>query len=176
MAVLINPVRKSTSSFYRLLTLLLRAGLVVALVFAGWWVYSELPHQPADAPQGSYDETTVQIVLRQSPGMGAGALGIPVELYPVDVVAVRHEYFTERRAGKRFDDFLNERMKGRRTITARLDKDGQGSVVVPAGNWWVHARLEGEEELEWRLPISIAGPRQTVELTSHNVYTRARSF
>lgn len=167
---------KTTSSFYRLLTLLLRAGLIVALVVAGWLVYSELPHQPADVSQASYDETTLQIVLRQSAGMGAGALDIPVELYPVDVVAVRHEYFTERRAGKRFDDFLNERMKGRRTITARLDKEGQGLVVVSAGNWWVHARLEGEEELEWRLPINVAGRKQTVELTSHNVYTRARSF
>ena len=167
---------KTTGSFYRLLTLLLRAGLIVALFVAGWWVYSALPHQPAAVSQASYDETTLQVVLRQSAGMGAGALDIPVELYPVDVVAVRHEYFTERRAGKRFDDFLKDRMAGRRTITARLDKEGQGLVVVPAGNWWVHARLEGEEELEWRLPVNVAGRKQTVELTVHNVYTRARSF
>jgi hypothetical protein len=155
---------------------MLRAGLIVALFAAGWWVYSELPHQPADASQASNGDTTLQIVLRQSAGTGTGALDIPVELYPVDVVAVRHEYFTERRAGKRFDDFLSERMGGRRTISARLDKQGQALVVVAAGNWWVHARLEGEEELEWRLPIKVAGRKQTVELTSQNVYTRARSF
>ena len=34
----------------------------------------------------------------------------------------------------------------------------------------------GEEVLEWRLPISVGGGKQIVELTSQNVYTRARSF
>lgn len=167
---------KTTSSFYRLLTLLLRAGLLVALFAAGWLVYSNLPHQPADTAQAAFGDTALQIVLRQAAGSGTLALDIPVELYPVDIVAVRHEYFTERRAGKRFDDFLSERMEGRRPVTTRLDKEGQGLVVVGAGNWWVHARLEGEEELEWRLPITVAGAKQTVELTSQNVYTRARSF
>ena len=167
---------KSNSTFHRLLTLALRAGLIVSLFAAGWWVYRELPDQPAEVSQASDSNTTLEIVLRPSPGIGTGALDIPVELYPVDIVAVRHEYFTERRAGKRFDDFLNERMKGRQTVTGGLDKQGQGLVVVSPGNWWVHARLEGEEELEWRLPINVAGPKQTVELTTQNVYTRARSF
>jgi len=167
---------KTTSGFYRLLTLLLRAGLLVALFAAGWLVYSNLPHPPTDTARASFGDTALQIVLLQSTGSGALALDIPVELYPVDIVAVRHEYFTERRAGKRFDDFLSERMEGRRSVTARLDKEGQGLVVVSAGNWWVHARLEGEEQLEWRLPITVAGAKQTVELTSQNVYTRARSF
>ena len=166
---------KSTGTFHDLLVLLLRAGLVGALFAAGWLVYSELPPQPS-ATESSNTETTVQIVLRPSPGMGPGALDIPVELYPVDLVAVRHEYFSERRAGERFDDFLFERMKGRKTITANLDKQGQASVVVSAGNWWVHAQLAGEEVLEWRLPISVGGGQQIVELTSQNVYTRARSF
>jgi hypothetical protein len=167
---------KTTSNFYRLLILLLRAVLIVVLFAAGWLVYRELPNQPTDASPSSHGETTLQIVLRQPAGLGSGALDIPIELYPVDVVAVRHEFFTERRAGKRFDDFLNERMEGRRTISARLDKQGVGLVLVSAGSWWVHARLEGEEELEWRLPINVAGSKQTVELTSQNVYTRARSF
>src|SRR5687768_15558375 len=99
---------KSPGVFYRFMTLLLRAGLVVALFAAGWWVYIKLPHEPAGASQASYGDTTLQIVLRQPAGIATGALDIPVELYPVDVVAVRHEYFTERRAGKRFDDFLSE--------------------------------------------------------------------
>lgn len=167
---------KSTSILYRLLTLLLRAALIVALLLAGWWIYRELPHPPADPTPASHGETILQIVLRQAEGLGAAPLDIPVELYPVDVVAVRHEYFTERRAGKRFDDFLNERMQGRQTVTARLDKQGQGLVVVSKGNWWIHARLEGEEELEWRFPVNAVERRQTVELSPHNVYTRARSF
>ena len=74
----------------------------------------------------------LQIVLRPM-GINAATLDIPVELYPVDIVAVRHENFTERRAGKRFDDFLNERMQGRNPVNAKFDKDGQTTIVVNAG-------------------------------------------
>lgn len=116
----------------------------------------------------------MQIVLR--PSAGIEALDIPVELYPIDIVAARQEYFTERRAGKRFDDFLSERMKGRSPVTARLDKQGLASVVINPGNWWLHALSSGEDDLEWRLPVNVAGRNQTVELTSQNVYTRTRSF
>ncbi len=167
---------KSTGIIYGSLILLLRAGLIGALFATGWFVYSELPRKPAAAAEAPKADTALQIVLRQSAGIEAGALDIPIELYPVDLVAARHEYFSERRAGKRFDDFLIERMKGRKTITAKLDKQGQATVVVSAGNWWVHAQLAGDEELEWRVPISVGGGKQTVELTSQNVYTRARSF
>jgi hypothetical protein len=118
----------------------------------------------------------LQIILRQPATTVPEARDISVELYPVDIVAVRHEYFTERRAGKRFDDFLTERMNGRKPVTARLDREGQTSVVISPGNWWLHATLPGEENLEWRLPVVIAGSNQTVELTSQNVYTRTKSF
>lgn len=118
----------------------------------------------------------LQIVLRPSGFNNAEALDIAVELYPIDVVAARHEYFTERRAGKRYDDFLSERMKGRSRVAAKLDKYGQTFVSINPGSWWLHALLSGEEELEWRLPITVAGRKQTVELTSQNVYTRTRSF
>jgi hypothetical protein len=149
---------------------------VVALVFSGWLIYSKLPHQTAATRQTKRGETTLQIVLRPSVGSGAETLDIAFELYPFDIVAARHEYFTERRAGTRFDDFLKERMKGRTPITARLDKQGQAFVVVGPGSWWLHAQLPGDENLEWRLPIDIVSPKQTVELTSQNVYTRTKSF
>jgi hypothetical protein len=167
---------KTTSLSYSLLTLFLRASLVVALFLSGWLIYSKLPHQPATNPQATRAETNVQIVLRPPAVSGAEALDIAVELYPFDIVSVHHEYFTEPRAGKRFDDFLQERMKGRTPVTARLDKQGQAFVVVSRGIWWLHAQLPGEENLEWRLRVDIAGPRQTVELTSQNVYTRSKSF
>jgi hypothetical protein len=165
---------KTTGIFHGLLTLLLRAGLIVALVSTGWVIYSQLPAPPSADPQSSSGETTLQIVLQ--PPAGTEALDIPVELYPIDIVAVRHEYFTERRAGKRFDDFLSERMKGRKPVTGRLDNQGQTSVVIRPGTWWLHARLSGEEDLEWRLPIAVSGGKQIVELTSQNVYTRTKSF
>ena len=165
---------QTTSLSYRILTIGLRAGLIVALVAAGWLIYSRIPRAP-ESETASKEETTLQIVLRGS-DLNAASLEIPVEIYPIDIVAVRHEYFTERRAGKRFDDFLVERMKGRTPVSARLDKQGQATVGLNPGNWWLHALLDGEEQLEWRMPLTVTGKKQTIELTSENVYTRARSF
>ena len=156
--------------------LVLRAGLIAALIAACWAIYSQLPNQPASEPQAANGETVLQIVLRPSLNREVEVLDIPVELYPVDIVSVRDEYFTERRAGKRFDDFLSERMKGRNPVTAKLDRQGQTSVAINPGNWWLRALLSGDEELEWRLPIKVSGRKQTVELTSKNIYARTRSF
>lgn len=167
---------KTTSISYSLLTVFLRAALVAALVFSGWLIYSKLPHESAKDSLASNPETTLQIVLHPSENDSANALDISIEIYPIDIVAARHEYFTERRAGKRFDDFLTERMKGRTPVSTRLDKQGQTSVVLSRGSWWLHAQLSGEENLEWRLPLNVAGDKQTVELTSHNIYTRTKSF
>jgi hypothetical protein len=167
----VNP-RGTLSS---LAVLLLRAMLVAALLFSGWLIYSKLPHRSDTNAKASRNETSLQIMLRPA-GINAAALDIDIELYPVDIVAVRHEYFTERRAGKRFDDFLNERMQGRRPVNAKLDKDGQATVVVSAGSWWLNAVLSADEDLEWRLPINVTGSKQIVELTSQNVYTRTKSF
>ena len=166
----------SPSIPYRLTTVFLRALLVAALFISGWFVYVRLPHQTSKNPTASRTDTIVQIVLQPPTGTGAEPLDISIDLYPVDIVAVRNEYFTERRAGKRFDDFLSERMEGRKPIIAKLDKQGQTTVIVSPGTWWLHALLSGEEDLEWRLPVTVAGNNQTVELTSQNVYTRTKSF
>jgi hypothetical protein len=157
-----------------LLIVALRTALVVALAAAGWLVYRELP---VTSSQETSDRSTtnLQIVLRQSEN-GGPALDVPVSLYPVDVVAVRHEFFTEPRAGKRFEDFLKERMKGRSPVNTRLDKQGQASVVLAPGSWWLHATLSGDEQLEWRLPVTVTGARQIVELTPQNAYTRSKAF
>ena len=167
---------KNHSLSYSLLTIVLRVALLVALIVSGWAIYRSLPRQTSSSSLATAADTTLQIVLQPSVNNGADALDIEVELYPFDIVAARHEYFTERRAGKRFDDFLSERMKGRTPITAKLDKHGQTFVLVGPGDWWLHAQLPGEEILEWRLPLNVAGPKQTVELNSQNVYTRSRSF
>jgi len=103
-------------------------------------------------------------------------LDVAINLYPVDVIAVRHEFFTEPRAGKRFEDFLRERMKGRSPVSARLDKQGQAAVSLAPGSWWLHATLSGEEQIEWRLPVTVGDAKQIVELTPQNAYTRSKSF
>jgi hypothetical protein len=164
---------KTASLFKSLLTSVLRVALVLSLLLAGWLIYSKLPHQEA-APTATKSDATLQIVLR--PNEGSQGLDIPFELYPFDIVAARHEFFTERRAGKRFDDFLNERMDGRSPVEAKLDKQGQTSVVLQPGTWWLHAQLPGEESLEWRLRLDVAGGKQTVVLTPQNIYMRSRSF
>ena len=153
----------------------LQVGLIVALLGAGWLIYRQLPAS-ASGDQAGRVTTTLQIVIRQPPDSPRFALDVPISLYPVDIVAVRHEFFTEPRAGKRFEDFLKERMKGRAPVSARLDKQGQGIVALPAGNWWLHATLPGDEQLEWRLPVKVTGTKQIVELTSQNAYTRSKSF
>jgi hypothetical protein len=163
---------KTETIYYRLATLVLRLALIAALFSAGWFIYTKLPHRELNSsPQGLL--TNLQIVLQTN---DRTQLDIPVEIYPIDIVAVRHEYFAERRAGKRFEEFLQERMNGRAPVTARLDQQGQTTVAISPGNWWVHAQLSGNEDLEWRLPVTVGGNKQVVELTSQNAYTRAKSF
>ena len=166
---------KITALYRSLLILALRVALVFILGGAGWSIYKHLPVGTSEINPGT-DTTSLQIVLRQSGDITASNLDIPLELYPIDIVAVRHEFFAEPRAGKRFEDFLKERMKGRSPVSARLDKQGRGTVVLTPGNWWLHAKLSGDEDLEWRLPVSVTGPKQTVELTPQNAYTRSRTF
>ncbi len=167
---------KPQSISYGLVTLVLRAALVLALFSAGWFVYKKLPGDPAPRADEATAQTSLQVVMRPTPEMSGVTLEIPVELYPVDIVAVRHEYFTERRAGKRFDDFLTERMNGRTPVTVRLDRQGQAVISVSPGTWWVHAVLSGDEDLEWRLPINVSGSKQTIELNLQNAYERTKSF
>ena len=166
---------KSAASLRGLVILVLQVLLIAVLVGGGWTIYRRLPANAADE-QSERGTTTLQIVIRQPPETVGPALDAAVRLYPVDMVAVRNEFFTEPRAGKRFDDFLKERMKGRSPIDARLDKQGQGAVVLSAGSWWLHATLSGDEQLEWRLPVTVTGPKQTVELTPQNAYTRSKTF
>src|ERR1044072_6014239 len=129
----------------------LQALLIFLLVGAGWLIYRRIPASGADADYNQ-QTTDLQIFIRQTPESVGPALDVAVSLYPVDIIAVRHEFFTEPPKGKRFEDFLKERMKGRSPVSARLDKQGQGSVSLPAGSWWVHANLSRQEPPERRLP------------------------
>lgn len=167
--------RKFPDMFRNLLIIGLRVILVAALLGAGWFIYRELPTSSSGIETGSQGSTSLQIVMEQLDNSGS-ALDVQVNLYPIDIVAVSHEFFTEPRAGKRFDDFLKERMKGRSPVNARLDKQGQATVVLTPGKWWLHTRLNGDEQLEWRLPVTVRGAKQTVELTPQNAYTRSKTF
>ena len=163
-------------SIYRGLVIrLLQATLVVALGGAVWLIFRSLPATPSadESPQGA---TTLNIFMERPGDANGLPLDIAVNIYPVDVVAVRHEFFTEPRTGKRFDDFLKERMKGRSPISTHLDKQGRGVVVLSPGSWWLHAKLAGDEELEWRVPLCVIGGKQTFQLNPQNAYTRSKTF
>jgi hypothetical protein len=161
--------------FRGLLIRVLQVSLILVLVGAGWLIYRQLPDGGADV-NSNQGTTTLQIFIRQTPETVGPALDVSVSLYPVDIVAVRHEFFTEQRPGKRFEDFLKERMKGRSPINARLDKQGEGAVTLAPGSWWLHATLSGDEQLEWRLPVTVTGSKQVIELTPKNAYTRSKTF
>ena len=161
--------------FRGLLIRVLQVSFILVLVGAGWLIYRQLPDCGADV-SSNQGTATLQIFIRQTPETVGPALDVAVSLYPVDIVAVRHEFFTEQRPGKRFEDFLKERMKGRSPINARLDKQGQGAVTLAPGSWWLHATLSGDEQLEWRLPVTVTGSKQVIELTPNNAYTRSKTF
>ena len=171
------PTSVSRSVARALAIVFLRVALIALLFGAGWFIYKQLPVSNSEVvAEGTGSK--VQIFLKNIPDIGATRLDVPVEIYPVDIVAIQHEFFTERRPGKRFEDFFKERLNAsrRRQISARLDQQGQGTVLLSPGNWWLHAKLSGDEEVEWRLPLTVTGEKQTIELTPQNAYTRSRSF
>jgi hypothetical protein len=166
------------STAYNIIAVSLRIALLLALGGAVWSIYQRLPDDDRSATNGANgaSATTLLIVLRTSTEDAGAALDIPVELYPVDVAAVRREYQSEMRAGMRFDDFLAQRMNGRAPVKAKLDQSGQTTVVVTPGKWWIHATLAGILNVEWRLPVNVTGRRQSVELTPENASERTKSF
>ena len=163
-------------NIYRALAIrFVQALLVLGLATGGWLIYRALPTS-ATRTETETGATTLQIVIERPSDTEGLALDVAVDIYPVDLVAVRHEFFTEPRAGKRFDDFLKERMKDRSPVSTHLDKQGRGTVKLAPGNWWLHAKLSGDEELEWRLPLTVSGASQSLQLSSQNAYTRSKAF
>jgi len=161
------------------LAAVLRVALIAAIVGAGWNIYRGLPvgqWSGGSDGAGAPVETALQVVLRNSPNDAGAPLDIPIELYSIDVAALRREYASEPRPGLRFDDFLARRMKSHPPVTSRLDRSGQTTLMIAPGKWWIHALLAGEQNLEWRLPVEVAGRRQIVELTPENAYARMKSF
>jgi hypothetical protein len=156
--------------------------LVAALCGAGWLVYRRLPAEDAARAGGgaggaseSAGATALHIRMREAAAANGGA-GVAVRLYPIDVAAARREFEDERRYGQRFEDFMTRRMGARKPVAAHLGPAGEAVVSVPQGRWWLHATLEGQTEVTWRLPVNVAGREQTVELSEANAFTKTKSF
>lgn len=167
---------KQNNPVLHLVTIILRFALLVALVAAGWNIYRTLPDAAPENRDSGNVLTELQLALRAPAGESGVQLSVPLELYPIDLAAASNEFFSERRPGKRFDDFLAERMGARAPVEGRFDQNGQATVKVKPGPWWIHVTLPGAFNIEWRLRINASGSRQMVELNPDNAYTRTKSF
>ncbi|HYO90093.1 MAG TPA: hypothetical protein VEQ40_00580 [Pyrinomonadaceae bacterium] len=162
---------------YQIAIALMRVALLLALMGGAWSIYRGLPpDEYASSDADSSNSTILSIQLRLTPEDAGASLNVPVELYPVDIAAVRREYASDPRPGVRFDDFLKRRMRGRTPLEAQLNQQGQATVNVTPGKWWIHAVLAGQHNVEWRLAVTVYGRRQTVQLTSENAYARTKTF
>jgi hypothetical protein len=169
---------KRDSLSYHIIIGLLRVALVLSLTWACWAIYRNLSTDGGAVPHRTQSSAQTMLAIRLSPSqlLEGQSLEIPVELYPIDLTAVQHEYYSERRAGVRFEDFLQKKLNGRQTLQAKLDRDGGGALMVPEGSWWIYATLNGPVTTEWRVPLNVSGARQQIDLTSANEYMRWKSF
>ena len=164
----------------RLLTALAGVALVAGLGWAVLSVYRRLPKDERASSRLARPgrRTTVLHVRLRREGVGfpVSVKRVPVQLFPINMTAARREFDSEQRPGQRFEEFATRLMGGRRKIDAELDEGGEAAINVPPGRWWIHAEIEGERELAWRLPVEVAGREKTVELTKENAYLRAKRF
>ena len=144
------------NAIYNAVAAVLRIALVVALVAGVWSLYRQLPEGEPEAARSEAEvETSLQIILRESAGEPSVPMNVQVELYPIDITAAQNEFFSEHRPGKRLDEFLAERMGNRAPVESRFDKNGQLTMAVKPGPWWIHAKLPGELTIEWRLRVNV---------------------
>ncbi|MBA2504148.1 MAG: hypothetical protein H0V27_14835 [Pyrinomonadaceae bacterium] len=170
------------SSIHHFAVLLLRVALVFVLVAALWLIYRGLPDNGErdtrfGGEAGTRTETQLRIVL-QLPAFDAAQLAeATLELYPFDLAAAQREFYFERRAGQRFDDFLQQRLKNNPAVKGRFGAGGETLIGVPPGRWWIYATVPNRDEVtSWRLPVNVSGREQTAELTAQNAYTKAKNF
>ena len=164
----------------RVLVVLAGTALVASLFGAVWAVYRRLPEDERTASRagrGGQRTTLLHLRLRrEGVGFPVSAKKVPVQLYPINMAAARNEFDSEHRPGQRFEEFASRLMGERKPLDAELDARGEASLTVPPGRWWIHAEVNGERELAWRLRVDIAGREKTVELTKENAYLRAKRF
>jgi hypothetical protein len=158
----------------------LGVGLLGGMFGAGWNVYRRLPVDGVAAmtfaATDSRAETRLTVMLRSD--ITGATMNSPVEIYPFDLVAAQREFQATPHLARQFDDFLLRRMNGITPVKATPNNAGRAVATLSEGNWWLRATasLSGGETIEWRLPVNVAGPQQTVELTMENAYERTKKF
>ena len=160
-----------------IIRVILGTALVASLFGAGWSVYRRLPGDGANVATNSAAETEVTIVKYDALELNGKGNDIVIEAYRVDFSTIRREFLEQPHGGMRFEDFLARRMQGKTPVRTQLDSNGRAVVMLAPGNWWIHATMaNGDESIEWRLPITVTGGKQTVALTAQNVDERSKKF
>jgi len=161
-----------------IIRLILAAALLLSLYTAGWNIYRQLPSDGANARTIiAGPETEVTIIKYDAPEFNGKGNDVAIEAFPIDFATIRREFMNGPHAEISFEDFLAKRMKGKTPVRATLDSNGHAVIKLGSGNWWLHATMaDGDNAVEWRLPITVAGNKQTVELTKENAYERSKKF
>ena len=155
----------------RIIQIILALALIGGLFFAGRHVYRSLPD---NGVREATPRSELTIVMPE--GVSGG--GTSVELYPIDFAAVQRDFPLNARPGKSFEDFLTARLKNLNPVRARIDQSGRAVARLSTGVWWLRATASSArgEVMEWRLPLTISQPVQTIELSRDNAYERAQKF
>ena len=161
-----------------IIRLILGTALVASLIFAGWNVYRHLPDDGVRVGAKNASETEVTIIKYDAPELNGKGNEVAIELYQIDFSAIRRAYQDEARAGTRFEDFLAKQVQGKTPVRVQLDANGRAAITLAQGNWFLHASqksIEGES-IEWRLPLTVTGSKQTVELKKENADEHSKKF
>lgn len=160
-----------------LIKVVLAFALVGGLFLAGWNIYHRLPVESAGSTRADREASGIEMTVVLGDGLPAPA-STKVEAYGVDFAAVQREYYNGPRPQRQFDEFLGRRLKGLDPARGQFDEKGRLVLKVTLGSWWIRAIVElaNGERLEWRMPINVAGPGTTVELTPSNLYERTKKF
>jgi hypothetical protein len=160
-----------------MLRVLLAAGLIAALLYAGLRIYQRLPAENSDFNAGDRGlDTGTRLVVRNT--IRNATLHSPIELYRFNLAAARREFDESPRLASQFDDFLARRMHDIIPVKAEVRTDGVASTFLNAGDWWLRAtaQLDTGEEIEWRLPLTVTNRDQAIDLSYENSYERTKKF
>jgi hypothetical protein len=168
----------SSNSLLLLVRVLLALGLMGALLFAGWRIYRRLPAEAANRSVfvDGRPQVALRLVVRNR--IAGATLRSPIEFFHFNLNAARREYEESPRLARQFDDFLMRRMHNVTPVKADVNSDGYAVAQLWAGDWWLRAKatINGSEEIEWRVPVSLSDRDQSLELSFENAYERTKKF
>jgi hypothetical protein len=157
--------------------ILLAVALLGSLFLAGRRVYRSLPDDDRAAILATDATSTAGRRLVVLTNIASATLKSPVEVYPLDLAAARRQFEASSNSSQTFDEFLMRRLRDVSPVQLQVNR-GLAVASLTPGNWWLRATatLDTGEQLEWRLPVTMAAGDQTVELSFDKAYERTKKF